>query len=105
MKVIVVGPDRSIVDALEAEGAEVTSIDGVASGERLEAAGVADADVLVVTDVGEATGIPVATELNPDLKTVAFTTDSVPEFVKGVLDLAVDPDLLDAETVAEEIVR
>lgn len=103
MKAIVVGPDRGIAAALEAEGVEVTRIEGVASGDRLEAAGVADADLLVVTDVGEATAVPVATELNPDLKTVAYTPDSMPEFVKGVLDLAVDPALLGAETVAEEL--
>ncbi|WP_336036292.1 DUF7126 family protein [Halobacterium yunchengense] len=103
MKAIVVGPDRGIVAALTAEGVTVTRIEGVASGDRLSEAGVEDADLLVVTDVGEATAIPVAKERNPDLKTVAYTPDSVPEFVKGVLDLAVDPELLDAETVAEEL--
>jgi len=104
MKAIVVGTDAGIADALEAEGVEVTRLEGVASGERLEDAGVADADLLVVTDVGEATAIPVAREHNPDLKTVAYTGDGVPEFVKGVLDLTVDPALLDAEAVAEELV-
>lgn len=104
MRAIVVGADAGIADALEAEGADVTRLDGVASGERLEEAGVADADLLVVTDVGEATAIPVARELNPDLRTVAYTGDGVPEFVKGVLDLTVDPALLDATAVAEELV-
>jgi hypothetical protein len=103
MKAIVVGPDRGIADALDAEGVEVTRIEGVASGERLQDAGVDDADLLVVTDAGEATAIPVAKERNPDLKTVAYSPDSMPEFVKGVLDLAVDPALLDAATVAEEL--
>ena len=104
MKAIVVGPDRSIVDALEAEGVEVTRIEGLATGDSLAEAGVDDADLLVITNDEEATAIPVATERNPDLKTVAYTTDSMPEFVKGVLDLAVDPALLDPETVAEELV-
>ena len=103
MRAIVVGPDADIADALEAEGADVTRLDGVASGQRLEDAGVADADLLVLTDVGEATAIPVARELNPDLRTVAYTGDGVPEFVKGVLDLTVDPALLDAQAVAEEL--
>jgi len=105
MKAIVVGPDRGIVDALESEGVEVTSIEGVASGQRLEDAGVADADLLVITDAAEATAIPVAREQNAALKTVAYTPDSMPEFVKGVLDLAVDPALLGPETVAEELVE
>jgi hypothetical protein len=103
MRAIVVGAEASIADALEAEGMDVTRLEGVASGERLEDAGVADADLLVVTDVGEATAIPVAAELNPDIKTVAYTGDGVPEFVKGVLDLTVDPALLDAAAVAEEL--
>ncbi|MCG1003822.1 MULTISPECIES: hypothetical protein [Halobacterium] len=105
MKAIAVGTDRGIVDALEAEGVEVTSIEGVASGDRLEDAGVADADLLVITDAAEATAIPVAREQNADLRIVAYTPDSMPEFVKGVLDLAVDPALLDPETVAEELVE
>ena len=103
MRAIVVGADADIADALEAEGADVTRLDGVASGQRLEDAGAADADLLVLTDVGEATAIPVARELNPDLRTVAYTGDGVPEFVKGVLDLTVDPALLDATAVAEEL--
>ncbi|MGB9964870.1 CTP synthetase [Halobacterium sp. CBA1126] len=105
MKAIVVGPDRGIVDALEAEGVEVTSVEGVASGQRLEDAGVADADLLVITDAAEATAIPVAREQNEGLKIVAYTPDSMPEFVKGVLDIAVDPALLGPETVAEELVE
>ncbi|MDH5019404.1 DUF7126 family protein [Halobacterium rubrum] len=104
MHAIVVGAaDADIADALEAEGVDVTRLEGVASGERLEDAGVADADLLVVVDVDEATAIPVAREQNPDLQTVAYTGDGVPEFVKGVLDLTVDPALLDAEAVAEEL--
>jgi len=104
MHAIVVGDsDADIADALEAEGADVTRLEGVASGQRLEDAGVADADLLVLTDVGEATAIPVARELNPELRTVAYTGDGVPEFVKGVLDLTVDPALLDASAVAEEL--
>jgi len=105
MHAIVVGAsaDAGIAAALEAEGVDVTRLEGVASGQRLEAAGVADADLLVVVDVDEATAVPVAREQNPDLRTVAYTGDGVPEFVKGVLDLTVDPALLDADAVAEEL--
>lgn len=104
MKAIVVGPNRGIAEALEAEGVEITRIEGVASGERLVEAGVEDADLLVVTDAGEATAIPVALERNEDLKTVAYTPDSMPEFVKSRLDFAIDPDLLGPDAVAEELV-
>jgi hypothetical protein len=104
MKAIVVGPDRSIVEALEAKGVEVTRIEGVASGDRLVEAGVETADLLVITDAGEATAIPVALERNGELKTVAYTQDSMPEFVKSRLDFAIDPDLLGPDAVAEELV-
>ena len=104
MNAIVVGPDRGIAAALVAEGVEVRRIEGAASGERLTDTGVEDADLLVVTDAGEATAVPVANELNPDLKTVAYTPDSMPEFVKAMLDFAIDPAVLSAEAVAEELV-
>lgn len=103
MNVVIVGPDRGLGAALEDRGASVTRIEGVASGDRLREAGIEDAELLVVTDVGEATAIPVALEVNPDLRTVAYTADSVPEFVRGQLDFAVHPDVLPVEAVAEEL--
>ena len=104
MYVIVVGPDRGIADALQAEGASITRIEGIGSGEALDEAGIADADMLVLTNVGEATAIPVALELNPDLRTVVYSPDTVPEFVRGQLDLALDPAVLSPTAVAEELV-
>ncbi|AAG20036.1 MULTISPECIES: DUF7126 family protein [Halobacterium] len=100
---VVGGAGTDIADALEAEGVDVTRLEGVVSGDRLEDAGVADADLLVVADSNEATAVPVAHEHNPDIRTVAYTGDGVPEFIKGVLDLTVDPALLDATAVAEEL--
>lgn len=104
MKAIIVGPDRDLEAALDAEGVETTRLEGIASGQALADAGVEDADLLVITDAGEATAIPVARELNADLKTVAYTPESMPEFVKGMLDFAIDPALLDPDAVAEELV-
>ncbi|WP_435099886.1 DUF7126 family protein [Halarchaeum sp. P4] len=103
MNVIIVGPDRGLGAALDARGADVTRLEGAASGDRLREAGIESADLLVVTDVGEATAIPVALELNEGLKTVVYAADSVPEFVRGNLDLAVHPDVLPVEAVAEEL--
>ncbi|GGM56192.1 voltage-gated potassium channel Kch [Halarchaeum rubridurum] len=103
MNVVIVGPDRGLGDALETRGARITRLEGVASGERLREAGIETADLLVVTDVAEATAIPVALEVNPDLRTVAYTDDSVPEFVRGQLDFAVHPDVLPVTAVAEEL--
>ncbi|WP_440769877.1 DUF7126 family protein [Natronorubrum sp. DTA28] len=104
LNVVVAGPDEDAIgDALEAEGASVTRLNGVVSRPALEEAGIVDADLYVLTDVGQATTIPVVCDLTDDIRTVVYARDTVPEFVKGQLDLAVDPKLMDAAMVAEEL--
>ena len=103
MRAIVIGDAGGLVGALEAEAIDVTALDGAATGERLEAAGVAGADLLVLADVGEATAVPVAKALNPDLRVVVYSTDTMPDFVRGQVDLALDPALLSPGLVAEEL--
>ncbi len=103
MHVVFVGPDRGLGSALEGHGAEVVRVDGQANGDTLRAAGIETADLLVLTDASEATAVPVAREVNPALRVVAFTPDTLPEFVRGQVDLAVSPDVLEAAVVAEEL--
>lgn len=101
---IVAGPDADgIGDALEAEGVSVERIDGVLSRPQLEDAGIVDADLYVLTDVGQATTVPIACDLNEDLRTVVYDRDTIPEFVRGQIDLAIDPRIADATMVAEEV--
>ncbi|WP_117594639.1 DUF7126 family protein [Haloprofundus halophilus] len=105
MKAILCGPDENgLADALTDEGVELTRIDGVVTRPALEDAGVVDAALVVLTDVAEATAIPLAKELNPDVRVVVYANQSLPEFAKGQADLAVDPKLLSASVVAEELV-
>lgn len=104
MKAVVAGPDSSIADALEAEGVEVTRVtDEVLSKSVLDTAGIAEADLYVLTDPNEATSIPLALEANPDLRVVYYAEQSMPEFVRAQVDLALDPDVLDPAVVAEEL--
>jgi hypothetical protein len=103
MKAIIAGPDRGLRTAFEEQGVEVTALDGVITREELTAAGVADADLIVVTDVGEASAVPVARRDNPDIRVVIYDGETMPDFVRGQVDLAVDPDLLDPSVVAEEL--
>jgi len=103
MKAILIGPDRGLGDALEAAGASLSRIDGLGTGHTLEEAGVEGADLLVVTDVGEATAVSIAREANPDVRVVIYAPDTMPEFVRGQVDLAIDPDLLGPDVVASEI--
>jgi hypothetical protein len=77
----------------------------LANAEALGAADIENADLLVLTDAGEATAVPVALEANPRLRVVVFAPDSLPAFVRGQVDLAVSPDVLDATIVAEELAR
>jgi len=101
---IVAGPDpEGLADALEAEGVDVVRIADTVSASTLEDAGIEAADLLVLTDVAEATGISVAKDRNPDVRAVVYSRDSLPEFAKGQADLAVDPALLAADVVAEEL--
>ena len=104
MQAVLAGPDEhNLADALAEEGFTVTEVDGVPTGESLDAAGIDDATLYVLTDVEEATSIPVAKERNPDVRAVVYDEGSVPEFAQPITDLAVDPNLLDAEAVAEEV--
>ncbi len=105
MRVVIVGPSRGLVAALEERGVEVGRVEGVAVRDELEAAGVAGADIVVFTDVTEASAVPVARTVNSDVRVVFYTDDAVPEFVTPSVDLTVDPALLDPETVVEELTR
>lgn len=104
MHVVFVGPDRGLASALAATGVDVARIDGLASSDALNAAGIEDADLLVLTDIAEATAVPVAREVNGDLRVVVYSPDALPEFVRGLVDLAISPALLPATAVAEELI-
>ena len=102
---VVAGPDEhGLGEELAALGVEIRRIEGLVTADALADAGIDDAAYFVLTDVEEATGIPIAKELNPSALAVTYAERSLPEFVAGVADLAIDPDLLDAATVAEELV-
>ena len=104
MRAIIVGDDPDGVgDALEDHGVDVAYATGTGNRDSLTDAGVEEADLLVVTDVGLATSIPVAKENNEDLRVVVYSRDSVPEFARTSAGLILDPELMDPGTVAEEL--
>ena len=104
MKAVIAGPDgNGLGDALESRGVDVAYAAGTAARPDLEEAGIHGADLLVITDVGLATSIPVGKDLNPDVRVVVYARNSLPEFARRQAGHIVDPDLLDAETVAEEL--
>ncbi|GKZ13024.1 CTP synthetase [Haladaptatus sp. W1] len=104
MRAVIAGPDDGKLGrALEAEGVELTAVNGVASRPALEDAAITEADLFVLTDVGQATAIAVAKDVNPDVRVVVYDEQSIPEFARSQADLIVDPNLLDASAVAEEL--
>ncbi|WP_423744063.1 CTP synthetase (plasmid) [Haladaptatus sp. SPP-AMP-3] len=104
MRAVIAGPDDGELGrALEAEGVELTGVNGVASRPALEDAAITEADLFVLTDVGQATAIAVAKDVNPDVRVVVYDEQSIPEFARSQADLIVDPNLLDANAVAEEL--
>jgi hypothetical protein len=104
MKAVFAGPDSDgLAAALRDRDVDVTEIDTIANRPALEEAGIHEADLFVLTDVGQATAIVVARDINPDVRVVAYTADSLPEFVSGQTVVAMDPQLLDADAVADEL--
>ena len=103
MYAILVGPDRELETALRDQGVETTRLEEPATGESLDDARVADADLLVVTDVAEATAVPIAREANPDVRIVIYAPETMPEFVRGQVDLAVAPGVLSPDVIAAEL--
>ncbi|MEF8781840.1 MAG: CTP synthetase [Haloarculaceae archaeon] len=103
MNVIIAGADgHDIAAAVEEESHTVERVN-IANRPALEEAGVHEAGALVLTEVEQATAIPVAKDLNEGLHVVVYADGSLPDFARGQADLAVDPDLLEPATVAEEL--
>jgi len=101
--VVVAGTDDyDIADAIAAEGYDVADVD-VANRPALEEAGLVDGKVYVLTEVEQATSIPVVRDLNPDLKIIVYADGSLPDFARGQADLMLDPELFDPEDVAAEL--
>lgn len=100
---ILIGPDRGLGAAFESNDIETLQTEDIATGEWLDAVGVDSADIVVLTDVSQATAIPVAKDRNPALRIVVYSPDTIPEFVRGQVDFAVDPAALSPEVVAEEL--
>jgi hypothetical protein len=101
--VVVAGTDDyDIADAIASEDYEIERVD-VAKRPALEEAGLLDAAVYVLTEVAQATSIPVARELNPDLRIVVYADGSLPDFARAQADLLLDPELFDPADVAAEL--
>jgi len=102
-QVIVTGTDEyDIAGAITEAGHDVTRVD-IGNRAALDDAGVAAADVYVLTEVAQATSIPVARERNPELRVVVYADGSLPDFARGQADLLLDPALFDPADVATEL--
>ncbi|MFP4628061.1 MAG: CTP synthetase [Halobacteriales archaeon] len=103
--VILVGDvPADLVAALEAAGLGVARLDGGAVGADLDAAGVDAAGVLLLTDAGQATLVPVARERNSDIAIVLYGDEGFPDFASAQADLAVDRSLVEAPELVDALV-
>ena len=102
MNAIIIGPDNGLESAFEAHGITSKRIE-LGSADALRGAGIDEAGLVVITDVTEATAVPIAKDENPDVRVVIYSTGSMPEFVKGQVDLAVAPDVLSPTIFVEEL--
>ena len=104
MHVIIIGPDDAgLGAAFRDRSASVKHIAEFASQRTLRAAGVADAAVLVLTDVAQATAIPVARECAPDITVLVYSDSSLPEFAAPLADYIIDPAAIPPSVVVDEI--
>ena len=102
--IILSGPDEEgLTGELQALGAEVVRVEGIATRDSLAAAGLEAAHTLVLTEMDDASAIPVAKEANTEVQVVTYSRDSLPEFARGQADLAIDPALLPPDVVADEL--
>lgn len=103
-RAVIAGPDAdAMIAALEAEDVVVTATGRLGNRPALEEAGIVDADILILTDTTLATSIPIARDLNDDLRIVVYASDSLPEFAKGQADMLLDPELFSPEAIAAEL--
>jgi hypothetical protein len=100
--VVVTPPNQDLQAALDAAGVEYVLVEQP-TGEELEAAGIEDLGTVVLTDVEHATAIPIVKDINPEVTVVVFSAGTIPPFARPQADLIVDPSLVGAETLAEEI--
>ena len=101
---VVAGPDPDgVVAGLEAAGVTVGRITDRATRSALDTAGLADATVLILTDPADATAIPVANEVAPDVTVVVYAGESIAEFARHQADLLLDPAIVPVEMLCEEL--
>lgn len=100
--IVIGGPDDRGLEAALGETYDVRRT-AIADGSGLENAGVADAEAFVLTDLSQATAIPVAKDLNPELTVLVYANGSLPGFVTRQTDLLLDPDLFDPAAVGDAL--
>jgi len=99
MKIVIGGADdRGLARAFDAH--DVTHATTAAD---FESAGIDAADAFVLTDLEQATAIPVAKDRNPELTVLVYADGSLPEFVTRQADKLLDPALFDPDAIADAL--
>ncbi len=105
-KIIIAGPDSTdLGSTLTEEGATIASVPAPVTVAALEAAGLSEADLFVLTEHEEATAIPIVRERRPTIPIVVYTADGVPDFASHLADLIISPNAMDQPVVIEELLE
>lgn len=100
---IVGGVSATLEQALREYNIEFAAVDGRATGPRLVEAGITAATQLVVTDLSQATAIPIAKDHTPSVTVITYDDQSLPEFATAQTDFALDPALVSPELLVTEL--
>ena len=103
MKIIFFGNGGDLSSALCDQGFEVEELPAPGDIYTPPADLILDADLLVITDTSDPTGILLCRELNPDIKTIVYSQDELSDFLRPQIDFALDPRLFPPNLMVEEI--
>lgn len=103
LAIVTTPDDRDLASALRDAGIEVRLVERPISTSALEQAGIEEATLFVLTESEEATSIPIARELNPDVRVVVYASTGVPEFANHQADLVLAPDTFDQSMVVDAL--
>tara|TARA_A100001037_G_scaffold306863_1_gene357640 strand:+ start:7609 stop:7932 length:324 start_codon:yes stop_codon:yes gene_type:complete len=102
MKILFFGPGGILKNTLASQGYEVEEI-SLQEFNLLDANVVVGSDLLIITDTSDPTGVLLCKEFQPDIKTIVYSQDDLPDFLRPQIDFALDPRLFSSNMVAEEL--
>ena len=103
MKIIFFGSGGDLLPILSDQGFELEEIHTLEDIYSSHSDTILGADLLVITNTSDPTGILLCKELNPDIKIIVYSQNELSDFLRSQIDFALDPQLFPPDLVAEEL--